>query len=59
MRPLRDFVVFRFVERVDSFESFEFILRHIEERRNVYLKYSKDRSLPFACGSKRIRALVS
>ena len=43
-----DFVVFKFVERVNSFE---FILFHIEEGRNIYLKYSTERSLPFAGGS--------
>ena len=37
-----DFVVFKFVERVYSFE---FILFHIEERRNIYLKHFSWNSL--------------
>ena len=51
-----DFVVFKFVERVCSFE---FVLFLTEERINIYLKYSTDRSLPFAGGSSRIRAYVA
>ena len=48
-----DVVVFKFVERVYSFE---FVLFRIEGRRDIYLKYSTDRSLPFAGGSSRISA---
>ena len=51
-----DFVVLKSVERVYSFE---FILFHIEERGNIYLKYLTDRSLPFPGVSIRIRACVS
>ena len=51
-----DVVVFKFAERVYSFE---FLLFHIEERRNIYLKYSTDRSLSFADGSGRIPPYVA
>ena len=42
-----DVVVFKFVERVYNFE---FILFHIEGRRDIYLEYSTNKSLPFAGG---------
>ena len=35
-----------------------FSISYIEERRNIFLKYSTDRSLPFPGGSIRIRACV-
>ena len=51
-----DVVVFKFVERVYSFE---FILFHTDGRRDIYLEYSTERSLPFAGGSSKIPMLYT
>ena len=50
-----DFAVFEFVERVYSFE---FIVFHIKESRNIYPKNSMEWSLSFAGSSSRIQVYV-